>query len=386
MVGSIDLLMQIRTSNKKEKQLKDKKKTSRWFYSNFQPLADTVSWVLCCTELMKKLTYLIDGETILKYQVVSEDLDALVSVKSDEDLRHMCDEIERYENAGGPRLRAFLFPAKPVVMENQISCVDHHALEQRYIDAINGIIRPAPNPIKQHPNINAVQTGSLVSSGCSSPRSPDSCTTDTMNNETVSNYYNSRLNMHKVQSSPSICSLNSPGPQYIHQFSPHYVNHYPGYQSPKPPIDYQRSVGQQDRLISVRSIGRAEGARCQLDPPLPHYYPNSRVSRGNGCCTKCMHYDDSSHFSDRRMAERTSPLAMSPASSSPRLSHSGMRAWEATVGGDVWPNYYEGVGTSIEKLKRSCLGVCWHSWRCFHSQIIRFLILLRTKIHTHFTS
>ncbi|KAL3635221.1 hypothetical protein CASFOL_019768 [Castilleja foliolosa] len=64
-------------------------------------------------ELMKKLTHKIEGEMALKYQVMSEDLDALVSVKSDEDLRHMLDEIDRYENTGSPRLRAFLFPDKP---------------------------------------------------------------------------------------------------------------------------------------------------------------------------------------------------------------------------------------------------------------------------------
>ncbi|KAI3448357.1 hypothetical protein Pfo_005022 [Paulownia fortunei] len=289
-------------------------------------------------ELMKKLTYLIDGEMILKYQVVSEDLDALVSVKSDEDLRHMCDEIDRYENAGTPRLRAFLFPVNPVVMENQVGSVDPHALEQRYIDAINGIIRSASTSIKQHPTINAVQHGSLVSSGCSSPRSPDSCTTEAMHNEAMlqSNYYNSRTNMHKVQSSPSICSLNVPqqNSHYFHQLSPQYVHHYPGYQSPKPPIDPQKSVAP-ERLISVRSVGRAEGTRYQVDPAPPYYYSTSRQNRGNGCCTKCMHYDDCSHFLDRRMTDRTVSLAMSPVSSSPHLGHGGMKVWDSTIRGDT---------------------------------------------------
>ncbi|GAA0170053.1 hypothetical protein LIER_24400 [Lithospermum erythrorhizon] len=67
---------------------------------------------------MKRLTDLVDGEMILKYQLVPEELDALVSVKSDEDIRHMFEECDRCETAGGPRLRAFLFPAKPVVVEN----------------------------------------------------------------------------------------------------------------------------------------------------------------------------------------------------------------------------------------------------------------------------
>ncbi|KAL0454484.1 UNVERIFIED_CONTAM: hypothetical protein Slati_0787600 [Sesamum latifolium] len=258
------------------------------------------------SKLMKKLTYLIDGEMILKYQVASEDLDALVSVKSDEDLRHMFDEIDRYENAGAPRLRAFLFSVNPVVMENQIVSADPHALEQRYIDAINGIIRMGPYPAKQHPTINAMQHGSLVSSGTSSPRSPDSCT-EAMSNEIVlqSNYYNSRLNIHKVQSSPSICSLNipllsipQPSSHYAHQLSPQYVQQHTGYQSPKPPIDYQKSVIP-ERVTSVRPVGRTEGI------------PN------------------------RRMIDRTGGQPASMVSPVASPGHNGMKTGDSTMAGDI---------------------------------------------------
>ncbi|XP_011092299.1 uncharacterized protein LOC105172525 isoform X1 [Sesamum indicum] len=290
-------------------------------------------------ELMKKLTYLIDGEMILKYQVASEDLDALVSVKSDEDLRHMFDEIDRYENAGALRLRAFLFPVNPVVIESQIGSVDPHALEQRYIDAINGIIRMGPYTSKQHPTINAMQQGSFVSSGCSSPRSPDSCT-ETMTNEVVlqSNYYNSRLNIHKVQSSPSICSLNipqlnipHPSNHYAHQLSPQYVQQHTGYQSPKPPIDHQKSVIP-ERVTSVRSVGRSEGIRYQVDPSIPPFYSNSRQSRGNGFC---MQNDECNHFSDRRMIDKTGGQPSSTVSSMASPSHNGMKPCDSTTAGDI---------------------------------------------------
>nr|GMD92919.1 uncharacterized protein LOC109165864 [Ipomoea batatas] len=90
-------------------------------------------------ELMKKLTYQMEGEMALKYQLVPEDLDALVSVKSDEDLRYMIDECERVAAGGSPRLRAFLFPAKPILLDSLNHSVE--AIEQRYIDAINGIVR-----------------------------------------------------------------------------------------------------------------------------------------------------------------------------------------------------------------------------------------------------
>ncbi|GFY94692.1 octicosapeptide/Phox/Bem1p family protein [Actinidia rufa] len=138
------------------------------------------------SELMKKLASISVGDIILKYQLIPEDLDALVTVKSDADFRHMMDEHDRYETAGIAMLRAFLFPATPIVLENQIKCMEPHALEQRYIDAVNGIVRAAP----------ALPT--CISSASSSPKSPDG-------------FQKSRL--HKVHSSPSIFpSLSSPHP------------------------------------------------------------------------------------------------------------------------------------------------------------------------------
>ncbi|PIN24262.1 hypothetical protein CDL12_03011 [Handroanthus impetiginosus] len=289
-------------------------------------------------ELMKKLTYLIDGEMILKYQVVFEDLDALVTVKSDEDLRHMFDEIDRCESLGCPRLRAFLFPVNPVVIENQIGSVDHHALEQRYIDSINGIIRSSPFPTKQHPTISTVQHGSLVSSACSSPRSPDSSsTTETisMNGESMfqMNYHTGRTSMHKVLSSPSLCSLNIP-----HQSSTHYVNqvhpqyhqnyrqaHQLYYQSPKLPIDSHKSCTP-DRLVPIRSVGRADGVGYRIDH-IPQYYYSSafKQNQGSGFCNKCMHSND---FSYRGVIDRKGNFATSSAPPSPRYGQRGLKPWD----------------------------------------------------------
>lgn len=288
---------------------------------------------------MTKLTYLIDGEMILKYQVLSEDLDALISVKSDEDLRHMFDEIDRYESAGSPRMRAFLFPVNPIVMENQMGSTEPHALEQRYIDSINGIIRITPLSVKQHPTISTMQHGSLVSSACSSPRSPDSSITEAMNSESVlhSHYLNSGISMHKVQSSPNICGLSIPSHSnyHLHQLPPQYHQnyrqaHHPGHLSSRPRIDsYKNSAP--ERLISVRSVGRADGIRYQVDPGPQHNY----ASRQNRGCSKCMHNDDCIHFSDRRITDRTGSLTMSPVSLSPRYSQGGMKAWDSTISGDM---------------------------------------------------
>lgn len=253
---------------------------------------------------MKKLTCIIDGEMILKYQVMSEDLDTLISVKSDEDMQHMFDEMDRYESKGAPRLRAFLFPATPVVMENP--CMDPQVLKQRYIDAINGIVRSTPLPIKQHPIINTMQNGSLVSSAGSSPKSPESYLSEVMSNE--SNYQNSRYSMYKVQSSPTLCTLQN-NHHNVHQLPPQYY-HRP---SPKSAFDHHYRSAGLDRQTSGRSW--AEGGGYQVDA-APQYYSPSRPSRGNGYN---LHYDDSNQFLDRRMLNRMGSPARSPVlASSPR--------------------------------------------------------------------
>ncbi|CAI9764540.1 unnamed protein product [Fraxinus pennsylvanica] len=278
-------------------------------------------------ELMKKLTSLIDGEMILKYQLVPEELDALVSVKSDEDLRHMFNECDRHGSAKFPSVRAFLFPAAPVVMENQIGTMEPHALEQRYIDAINGIIRTTSAGIKQHRTINITQNGSFVSSACSSPRSPENYTAETINNETMifSNNHNGRSHLHKVRSSPNICSLNV---QHNSNYCNYRQPHHPCYQYPKLPVDLSRNVVP-ERFISVRSIGRAEGVRCQTDQAPQYFYSASRQRRGSGCCTKCKHYEECNPCSDRRGSPATSPLFLSP-----RHGASGTKAWDSIIAGD----------------------------------------------------
>ncbi|XP_015082056.1 uncharacterized protein LOC107025813 [Solanum pennellii] len=256
------------------------------------------------SELMKKLTPQIEGDMVLKYQLVHEELDALISVKTEEDLRHMLDEYDRCESAGIPRLRAFLFPAKPVV-------VDHHTtppepLEQRYIDAINGIIRAREAGIRiqqqQQPALSISQASFGFSSACSSPRSPDSCTTDGVNHESLlQSIFQNRSQLHKVQSSPSFYNVSNQQQHGLHQNlhqQHHYYNHrqqqhYNGYHLNKHSHGPGDPIKGPDRLFSVRSVGRAEGLRYHMDPNQ-HYYqsPSYRHSRGGGCCIKCMHFDD----------------------------------------------------------------------------------------------
>ena len=54
---------------------------------------------------MNKLSSLTDGDVTLKYKLMTEDIDALISVKSDEDLPHMFEECDRHELMGKQRFR-----------------------------------------------------------------------------------------------------------------------------------------------------------------------------------------------------------------------------------------------------------------------------------------
>lgn len=97
--------------------------------------------------LMRKTFAICNQTHIIKYQLPGEDLDALISVCSDEDLHHMIEEYEELERAGGSqRLRIFLIPSNefesPCSDEsivNQPSDVDYH-----YVVAVNGMLDPSP--------------------------------------------------------------------------------------------------------------------------------------------------------------------------------------------------------------------------------------------------
>ncbi|KAE8007924.1 hypothetical protein FH972_004481 [Carpinus fangiana] len=241
------------------------------------------------SELMKKLTPQFDKEMVLKYQVIPEDLDALVSVRSDDDIKHMLEEYDRHEIEGTPRLRAFLFPSNPIIVENQAAAVitePPHALEQRYVDAINGITRTT---------FGRPKLTYSISSACASPHSssPNAQNVDnSISNETIfTNGYlqSSRVPpLQKVQSSPSLCSLNSfqhqgnssVGNHYFYQYyQSHKHHHLPhGYHS-RPPLDPHKGV---------------DMGRCVMGyGGLIHYHPSSRPQRdqsgsaGCGYCDEC---------------------------------------------------------------------------------------------------
>ena len=167
-------------------------------------------------ELTKKLTEITENDVVLKYQIIPEDLDALVSVKSDEDLKYMMDEYNRHE---APKLRTFLFPANPLVLENQLGPIEPQTIEQRYIEAVNGILRKSPSlraPIKTRP--------SFTLSASSSPRSESSPDGYSHELPETGSYQLSKLYpMHKVHSSPNITQPHSYHHQNAYLQPPNYL-------------------------------------------------------------------------------------------------------------------------------------------------------------------
>lgn len=295
-------------------------------------------------ELMKKLTYLLEGELILKYQLIPEELDALVSVKSDEDLRHMLEEYDRHANGGTPRLRVFLFPANPTVIENQN--MEPQAIEQRYIDAINGIIRNTTTTLAKATTINtSYPSFSISSPPCSSPRSPESGT-----NDPFAIAQGGRHQMHRVHSSPSINNLSAHSQSLVNQQqNPHNQHHYyhnyrqppllsplnhhhqyqqqQSYQPTKPPLDPHRGVAPNERLIKVRSVGRSESSRYHVDSVQNNYYLTSKQHRGSMNCNKCIHYDECGGYGDGRI-DRSESLPLSPLRQSPHHDYYGAKPWD----------------------------------------------------------
>ncbi|KAL2325031.1 hypothetical protein Fmac_024089 [Flemingia macrophylla] len=107
-------------------------------------------------ELMKKTSAICSQMHVIKYQLPGEDLDALISVCSNEDLHHMIEEYEELERAGGSqRLRIFLIPSNecesPSSNEarvNQPSDADYH-----YVVAVNGMLDPSMRKNSNGPSL-----------------------------------------------------------------------------------------------------------------------------------------------------------------------------------------------------------------------------------------
>lgn len=64
-------------------------------------------------ELIAKLSELYGSQVSLRCQLPSEDLDALVSITSDDDFANLVEEYEKAAAVASRKIRAFLFPVRP---------------------------------------------------------------------------------------------------------------------------------------------------------------------------------------------------------------------------------------------------------------------------------
>ncbi|XP_031262532.1 uncharacterized protein LOC116120704 [Pistacia vera] len=221
------------------------------------------------SKLMKKIGTMYEGDMVLKYQLIPEDFESLVSVRTDEDLRHMLEEYDRQDTEGNPKLRTFLFPSNPVILENQATSMDPHAIEQRYIDAINGLVRTTGH--WKLPPINATRSPFGISSACSSPKStsPESITIDSFPPDLILNmecYQSSGLPMHRVQSSPSLCGFgggvsgsgfHGVNSNHFHQLPHHFYANHQHQQQQQPPYAH----GYQGHRSQFASLTQADFPR-----------------------------------------------------------------------------------------------------------------------------
>lgn len=101
----------------------------------------TVSRDIHYHELLQKMAELYAQTHTIKYKLPEEDLDALVSVSSNEDVANMMEEYDRLQSSeASPRLRLFLFSDmdhESVHLNESLG--DQRSTEQRYVDAVNGI-------------------------------------------------------------------------------------------------------------------------------------------------------------------------------------------------------------------------------------------------------
>ncbi|KAH6764488.1 hypothetical protein C2S51_015737 [Perilla frutescens var. frutescens] len=95
-----------------------------------------ISW----KELCRKATVIYDETCAIKYQLPGEDLDALVSVSSDEDLLNMMEECNVLEDGeGSKKLRMFLFSPGDLDDAHFSLANSECDSEMKYVVAVNGM-------------------------------------------------------------------------------------------------------------------------------------------------------------------------------------------------------------------------------------------------------
>lgn len=124
-------------------------------------------------ELTKKISAICNQPHTIKYQLPGEDLDALVSVCSDEDLFHMIEEYQELERIkGSHRLRIFLVssnePESPSSMEGRAAPAQPSNADYQYVFAVNGTVDRSPRKSSSGQSLTS-QTSQLGNASDYSP-------------------------------------------------------------------------------------------------------------------------------------------------------------------------------------------------------------------------
>ncbi|KAK8557587.1 hypothetical protein V6N13_007946 [Hibiscus sabdariffa] len=109
-------------------------------------IQDCLSW----EELVRKTSYICNQRHTIKYQPPSEELDALISISSDEDLRNMIEEYRGLEKLkGSKRLRIFLIPNDKSGTASSLNSITPQQSNPnyQYVVAVNGTVAPSPKKI-----------------------------------------------------------------------------------------------------------------------------------------------------------------------------------------------------------------------------------------------
>ncbi|CAA7398974.1 unnamed protein product [Spirodela intermedia] len=117
------------------------------------------SWV----ELMQKTQRICNQCYTIKYQLPEEDLDALISVSTDEDLQNMLEEYRGLDNVNGSqRIRIFLIVSNEAENSSCDARIAQNRSEYQYVAAVNGI-SPGKSSSGDSPNqLEHALDGSLI--------------------------------------------------------------------------------------------------------------------------------------------------------------------------------------------------------------------------------
>lgn len=123
-------------------------------------------------ELVKKTCTIFSQPHTIKYQLPSEDLDALISICSDEDLHHMLEEyLEQERTEGSQRLRIFLIPINESESPSSVEAraTQTNDVDYQYVVAVNGMLEPSPKKSSSGHSLTS-QTSQLGNTSEHSPR------------------------------------------------------------------------------------------------------------------------------------------------------------------------------------------------------------------------